>query len=61
MPAFANRSAGTGESACATATATGSGTVGRASRTSGAVLVNRFAITACAVGPVNGGSPANIS
>ena len=40
---------------------TPSGTSGRVARTLGTGSVNRFAMIACAVGPVNGGSPASIS
>ena len=40
---------------------TGSGTLGRTARTLGAGSVSRFTIIACAVAPVNGGSPASIS
>ena len=36
-------------------------TVGRIRRTLGAGSLKRRAMTACAVGPVNGGSPASIS
>ena len=56
-----NRSAATGASARATAASTCSGTLGRAWRTRGTSPLNRFAMIACAVGPVKGGSPASIS
>ena len=60
-PADANRSAGTLASARMTACSTATGTVGRRRRTRGTGSVNRLAITAWAVGPVYGGSPASIS
>ena len=60
-PADANRSAGTRASAFRTARSTDSGTAGRYCRTLGASLESRRAAIACAVGPVNGGSPASIS
>jgi hypothetical protein len=59
--AVANRSAATGASARWIACSTASGTLGRARRTRGTSPLSRRAITACAVGPVNGGSPASIS
>ena len=60
-PAVANRSAGTGASACRMASSTAGGTVGRTARTLGGGSVSRLATMAWAVGPVNGGSPASIS
>ena len=59
--ALANRSAGNFSSAVRIASATSSGTLLRSAVTgSGALCITR-AITACAFGPVNGGSPASIS
>lgn len=46
---------------CWMAVSIASGTLGRNRRTLGAGSANRFAITAWAVGPVNGASPASIS
>ena len=59
--AEANRSAGTVASALSRACSTPPGTVARRRRTPGAGPARRLAITACAVGPVYGGSPANSS
>jgi hypothetical protein len=59
--AVANRSAGTSASAFCTAVSTAGGTVGRKRLSGGAGWMNRFATTACGVGPVKGGSPASIS
>ena len=58
---FAKRSAGTFESAFATAASTWSGTVGRTVRMCIAGSVMSFAITAWTVLPVIGGSPTSIS
>ncbi len=60
-PAVAKRSAGSLDSARNTAVSIGGDTVSRssASRRGRAVMI--FAMMACAVGPVNGGSPASIS
>ena len=55
--AVANRSAGVRASARATAASTLSGTSGRTTRTGVGTVLNRLAMIACAVGPVNGGSP----
>ncbi len=59
--ALPNRSAGTGASARRIAWSNSSGTLGRPRRTLGTGSVKRLPITACAVGPVKGGSPASIS
>ncbi len=59
--AVANRSAGALASARATAWDTPSGTVSRTSRSGRGVSMSRRAMIACAVGAVNGGSPASIS
>jgi hypothetical protein len=59
--AEAKRSAGTGAKHRSTTCSTGSGMVARTVRSRGAGPPNRRAITAWAVGPVNGGSPASIS
>ena len=56
-----NRSAATGASARWIAWSTASGTLGRIRRTLGTGSISRLAMIACAVGPVNGGSPASIS
>jgi hypothetical protein len=57
----AKRSAGTRASARWIAASIASGTACRCSRTLGGASVSRRAIIACAVGPVNGVSPASIS
>ena len=59
--AVAKRSAGTKASARLMAWSTASGTAGRTRRTLGTSPAMRLAITACAVGPVCGGSPASSS
>ena len=56
-----NRSAATGARARATASSTAAGTLDRAWRTLGTSPLKRLAMMACALGPVNGGSPASIS
>ena len=48
-------------SARSSARSTSSGTSARSARTGRTASVNRFTMIACAVGPVNGGSPASIS
>ena len=53
--------AGTGARAFLTATSMAAGASGRSRRKDGAEVASRFAMTACGVGPVNGGSPASIS
>ena len=55
------RSAGSFESACAIAASTCGGTESRARESGVGYSVITFATIACAVGPVNGGSPASIS
>ena len=55
--AEAKRSAGTGARACWSTTSAASGTAGRERRTEGACPLIILAIAACAVGPLNGGSP----
>ena len=57
----AHRSAGTLASAFVNACSTPGGTAGRSRRTAGTGSTKHLVITACAVGPVNGGSPASIS
>ena len=59
--AVAKRSAGARDSARATAAARFGGTLSLNTLTLGAGPAMRFAITACADDPVNGGSPAIIS
>ena len=59
--AVANRSAGSFESAVTTAASTCGGTVFRCSVSERGSSVITRAMMACAVGPVNGGSPASIS
>jgi hypothetical protein len=59
--ASANRSAGSLASAVVTARSTAIGTVSRTWRSATGDVVSTRATIACAVGPVNGGSPANIS
>src|SRR5262245_36188992 len=59
--AVAKRSAGARDSARATAASMFDGTLSRRTLTLGAGPAMRFAITACAEEPVNGGSPASIS
>jgi hypothetical protein len=59
-PAVAKRSAGTFASARVTAASTPGGTARTLPRC-GTGSLNRLAMRACAVGPVNGGSPASIS
>ena len=59
--AVAHRSAGTRASAFWSTASTPCGTDGRSVRTDGASLVIIFAIIACVLGAVNGGSPASIS
>jgi hypothetical protein len=59
--ALVNRSAGNLESAFVIAAATCAGTVSRCVVTGGAFSVITLATIACAVLPVYGGSPANIS
>src|SRR5687767_1814461 len=59
--AVAKRSAGSLESAVSTASSTASGTLRRwAVRPAGSAVIT-LATMACAVGPVNGGSPTSIS
>ena len=60
-PAVGHRSAGTRASAFCSTASTDCGTVGRSTRTDGASPVIIFAIIACVLGAVNGGSPASIS
>ena len=60
-PHEANRSAGAGDNARRIASSTAAGTVGRTRRTDGTSPEKRLAMMACAVGPVNGGSPASSS
>ena len=55
------RSAATGARARVIARSTSSGTLGRTWRTRGISPLKRLAITAWAVAPVNGASPASIS
>jgi hypothetical protein len=59
--AVVNRSAGARASAFASAASTVGGTDSRMTETLGSGSVMRRAKIACAVGPVNGGSPASIS
>ena len=59
--AVANRSAGSFESAVRTAASTWGGTVFRCSMSERGSSVITRAMIACAVGPVNGGSPVSIS
>ena len=59
--AEANRSAGSFASPHSTAIATLGGTVGRSARTDCGSVVISFAMIACAVAPVCGGSPVSIS
>ena len=59
--AVLHRSAGSFSSARATASSTRAGTVRRRGVSGRGSSVMSFAITACALGPVNGGSPASIS
>ena len=56
-----NRSAGAGASAFRMAWSSPAGTLPRTTRRLGGGSVNRLAMIAWAVGPVNGGSPASIS
>ncbi len=60
-PAFANRSAGSFSSAVRIAASTYGGTVCRCPVTERGWSVMTRATMACAVGPVNGGSPVSIS
>ena len=59
--AVAKRSAGTFDSARATAWLTPCGIADRSAASGGGVVVISLAITACPVAPVKGGSPASIS
>jgi hypothetical protein len=59
--ALANRSAGSFSSAMSTAASMWGGTVWRWEMSGRGVSVTTFATIACAVGPVNGGSPTSIS
>ena len=60
-PAVGNRSAGTRASARAASASTARGTLSRIVVIVRGASVSRRAMMACAVGPVNGGSPASIS
>src|SRR5262245_43738441 len=57
----AKRSAGADASALAIAASTDDGIWGRNTRTDGTGPVSCLAMTACGVGPLNGGSPVSIS
>src|SRR6185437_14473721 len=59
--ALPNRSAGSFSSAVSTARSTAAGTVCRTLRGAAGSAVITLATIACAVGPVNGGSPTSIS
>jgi hypothetical protein len=59
--AVTHRSAGVRASALVRAASTPAGTVSRKIEIGGAGMLSRFSTTACAEGPVNGGSPASIS
>ena len=59
--ALANRSAGSFSSAVSTASSTASGTRSRRATSPAGFSVITLATIACAVGPVNGGSPISIS